>query len=101
MNRVVRRLVMSGVLAVAGYYALFGGEYTALDMRQVHGEITVAEETLERLLQVTDSLSARADSLEHDDRTLEKLARERFGMIRDGEILYRFALEGPYDSPEP
>ena len=38
---------------------------------------------------------ARIDSLESDSATLERIARERYGMIRDGEILYRFA------DPEP
>jgi cell division protein FtsB len=38
-----------------------------------------------------DSLRAWADSLEVDSATLERIARERYGLIRDGETLYRFA----------
>ena len=37
-----------------------------------------------------DSMRAWADSLESDPATLERLARERYGMIKDGEVLYRF-----------
>ena len=38
-------------------------------------------------------LKARQDSLTSDSATIERLARERFGMIRNGERLYRFASE--------
>jgi cell division protein FtsB len=31
---------------------------------------------------------------------LERVARERFGMIREGETLYRFALPEPLDEEE-
>ena len=40
-----------------------------------------------------DSLRGRVEALENDPQTIETLARERFGMIRDGEVLYRFAEE--------
>jgi cell division protein FtsB len=36
-----------------------------------------------------DSLRAYAESLETNRETQERVARERFGMIRDGEIVYR------------
>jgi cell division protein FtsB len=48
-----------------------------------------------------DSLSAWADSLRDDSGTLERVARERFGMIKEGETLYRFAEPAPQpDEPE-
>lgn len=93
----LRRFVLPTVLGLALYYAVFGGEYSALDVRNVQAEIQEARGTLAELERVTDSLEARADSLEYDDRTLETLARERFGLIRDGEMLYR--LVGPGDGP--
>jgi cell division protein FtsB len=40
-----------------------------------------------------ERLRARADSLENDSATIERIARERWGMIRPGERLYRFADE--------
>jgi len=42
-----------------------------------------AQEEVERLL-------ARVDSLENDPATIERIAREKWGMIRPGEKLYRF-----------
>jgi cell division protein FtsB len=35
-------------------------------------------------------LQARADSLATDSAALERIAREYYGLIRDGERLYRF-----------
>ncbi len=42
-----------------------------------------------RLEAEIDSLTAWAAALESDSATQERVARERFGMIRNGEILYR------------
>jgi hypothetical protein len=36
-----------------------------------------------------DSLERVATAIERDPRTQERVARERFGMIRQGERLYR------------
>ena len=52
----------------------------------------VEQEALVGLEHQIDSLSAWADSLRNDPVTLERIAREQFGMIRKGETLYRFAV---------
>jgi hypothetical protein len=54
-----------------------GGEYSLLELRRV--EIA--------------RLRARVDSLENDSATIERLARERYGLIRPGERLYWFVEE--------
>jgi cell division protein FtsB len=53
--------------------------------------IDVEEWELSEVQQEIDSLSAWVDLLENDAATIERVAREDFGMIRDGETLYRFA----------
>jgi len=85
----MRWLVFLGLLALAGYFAVFGGEYSALDARRARAELAArrAEVTVE--MRRIDSLRARIDSLQHNDEALERLARERYGLIRDGELLYR------------
>jgi cell division protein FtsB len=84
----VKRLILPILLGLAVYYALFGGEYSLLELRQARSEIAAQEEELNLIRGENEYLRARADSLQNDSATLEKLARERFGMIRDGEILY-------------
>ena len=60
-----------------------------MEVRKVRQEIVAREQELAELRKSLDSLRAWADSLQNDSATLERLARERWGMIRDGEILYR------------
>jgi cell division protein FtsB len=90
-----RHLLAAAVLAVALYYAAFGGEYSAIDLLRLKRDRRGAEEALARTRHEVDSLKARARSLEQDPATLERVARERFGMVREGETLYRFV---PVDS---
>jgi cell division protein FtsB len=87
----VKRLILPTLLGLAVYYAVFGGDYSLLELHKARSEIKTQELELDLLRDEVEFLRARADSLEHDSATIERLARERFGMIRDGEILYRFA----------
>lgn len=101
----LKRLVLPALLLLAVYYAVFGGEYSYFELRRSRKELARQQAELLERRRVIDSLKAWADSLRVDDATLERLARERFGMLRDGETLYRFAE--PRDStdstsvPEP
>jgi cell division protein FtsB len=87
----LKRLVFPGALLLAGYWAVFGGEYSVFEVRQARQDRESEAAEAERLRRQIDSLQAWTDSLENDPATLERLARERYGMIRSGEILYRFA----------
>jgi cell division protein FtsB len=87
----VKRLILPALLGLAVYYAVFGGEYSLWELHKARREIQVQERALTVLQQEIDSLRAWADSLQNDSATLERLARERFGMIRENEVLYRFA----------
>jgi cell division protein FtsB len=93
-GRVVR-LIVPAVVGVAGYFALFGGEFSAFDVRRARAEIGQAQAQLDGLRAETDSLRLRADSLENDPAAIERVAREQYGFIRDGEILYKFEEDGP------
>ena len=85
----VKRLVLPTLLGLAVYYALFGGEASLLELQRARSEIKTQASELAILREEVTYLRARADSLENDSATLERIARERFGMIREGEILYR------------
>lgn len=96
----MRRLILPVVAGIVLYYAVYGGEYSAFDLRAFRTDVEEAREELERVREETERLEARADSLASDDLALERVARERFGMIRDGEILYRFASETAEEEDE-
>ena len=90
-----RRLLAGGMLAFAGYMALWGGEYSAFHLLRLKRERADADARLAHTRAQVDSLKALAGRLERDDAEVERIARERFGMIREGELLYRFV---PVDS---
>lgn len=95
----LKRAILPGLLLVAGYYAVFGGEYSWFELRDARAAVEQEDVDLAELHRQIDSLRAWADSMQVDSVTLERIARERFGMIRDGETLYRFAQ--PSDSNLP
>ena len=74
----------------AGYYALFGGEYDVLELRELEQERDAVAARLDSISQRADSVKAWADSLESDTLAIQRVAREQHGLIREGEVLYRF-----------
>jgi cell division protein FtsB len=76
-------------LASALYFALQGGEYGTLDLLQLRREEAEEQANVQRLELLVDSLTKAAVAVELDPRTQERVARERFGMIKKGEFLYR------------
>ena len=81
---------MVPLVAGAAYYALFGGEYSLLETRRLDREKKLEAERLKETRDEVTRLRARADSLAKDSATLERVARERYGMVKNGERLYRF-----------
>ncbi|HSK18138.1 MAG TPA: septum formation initiator family protein [Longimicrobiales bacterium] len=79
------------LLAGAAYFAVFGGDYDAFDLRRVRQERALEEQRAREVSAEVEALRARRDSLANDSATIERIAREQYGLIRDGERLYRFA----------
>ena len=79
------------LLAGAAYFAVFGGDYDAFDLRRVRQERALEEQRAREVSAEVEELRARRDSLANDSATIERIAREQYGLIRDGERLYRFA----------
>jgi cell division protein FtsB len=71
-----------------------------MELWSARASIQEEQQALDLLQAEVDSMSARADSLRNDPLTLERLVRERHGMIREGEILYRFADDFEGEEPE-
>jgi cell division protein FtsB len=70
--------------------ALFAGEYSTLDWLHLRGQLATERDSVAALRAELDSLKKVAQALETDPDTQERVAREQFGLIRNGEILYRF-----------
>ena len=99
----VRRLVFRGALAAvgvaAGYYLLFGGVYSVFDMRGLEREHEASLQRADSLIHLADSLVMRGDSLESDPAAIERIAREKHGLVREGEELYRFREPSSTEPP--
>lgn len=93
-------LVFSGFLALAVYFAVAGGDYSVFEAGQAEAHLAATEAEIRRVRHETESMRARIDSLTYSDEALERLARERYGFIRDGEYLYRISEPQPGRRPE-
>lgn len=79
---------LAGALVLVSV-AVFAGEYSTIDWLNVRTQLADQREAVLELRAELDSLARIARALETDPAAQERAAREGFGMIRDGEILYR------------
>jgi len=69
--------------------AVWGGEYSTADWLTMRRQLADERDKVAGLQVEVDSLAKAAKDLETNPAVQERVAREEFGMIRDGEILYR------------
>ena len=91
------RTRIAGLVALLGLaaFALFGGEYSTFDWLTLRRQVADERAAVRELEAELDSLARVAHDLETDPVAQERVAREDFGMIRDGEILYRLVPQQP------
>ncbi len=83
-----RALLVLVVVALAAF-AVEGGEYGTYDLVRLKAQVREQQAAIVRLRLAVDSLSLVARALETDPAAQERAARELYGMIRPGEILYQ------------
>jgi cell division protein FtsB len=87
----MKRYVWWAVIAVALYFAIQGGEYSTRDLYVLHRRTGTITRQVDSLQHQVDSLGRFLRLVRSDSATMERIAREEFGMVRgDKEILYRF-----------
>ena len=96
----IRKAFVGVVVLGTAYFFFFGGDYTFLDLWRLEKEQVRAAAELEAVRAEVTALEAQADSLATDSAALERLARERYGLIREGERLYRFAEPDSARAPD-
>ena len=79
---------IAGAVVLAGL-AFQAGEYGTVDWLKLQRQLTQERQAVRDLEAALDSLGRLARALETDPAAQERAAREQFGMIRKGEILYR------------
>lgn len=48
------------------------------------------EVEIKRLKEENEKISREVEALKHDPQMIEKVAREKLGLVRDGEIVYKY-----------
>jgi cell division protein FtsB len=81
--------------AAAVFFAVQGGEYSTLDHRQLRREQRAESLQVATLQRMVDSLAEVAEAVETDPAVQERIARERYRMIRDGEFVYILVPDRP------
>ncbi|HEY0970276.1 MAG TPA: septum formation initiator family protein [Gemmatimonadales bacterium] len=83
-------LVWLTVIGGALIYAAQGGEYNTLDFFRQRAQRVELEARVDSVRREVDSLRAHRRAIATDEWVQERIAREEFGMIRPGELLYRY-----------
>ena len=87
----MKRIIWWALIAVAAYFAVQGGEYSTKDLYVLGRRTRALSREVDSLQRQVDSLGRYLRLVKSDSATMERIAREEFGMVRgDKEILYRF-----------
>jgi cell division protein FtsL len=81
------------VLAAALLYSLFSGKSNVVRMYRSHTDIKKKEAAVASRHHEIDSLTAQNAKLKSDTAYIEKIAREKLGMARKDEKVYKFIEE--------
>ncbi len=85
-----RRKLTYAALAAIPLLAIFTfGNRGLLNRASLERELTELHEGLYRDRATGDSLRVEIGRLQRDTAAVERLARERYGMVRPGETIYR------------
>jgi cell division protein FtsB len=92
-----RRALLVVIVAAMAWYAVEGGEYGTTDLLSLRHQVREERDSIARLRLEVDSLRREQHALATDPHVQEKVAREQYGMIRPGEVLYQVV---PRDTTE-
>jgi cell division protein FtsB len=96
-----RRWIAAAFAAVALLWCFFivFGERGLWHLWRLGREKRALDDLNFLLRRENDALREKIERIRRDDAYLEKIAREELGLVRPGEIVYRFAA--PQTPPEP
>ncbi len=90
----LRRLAWGAGTVALLTFAIEGGEYGTRDLLVQRREHRALELELEALRDSVEALRAETKAVQSDPARLERLAREKYGMVKgEKELLYR--MSGP------
>jgi cell division protein FtsB len=81
----LRRWLIAALVVAALVFALQGGEYSTPQWLGLRSRLAAESVKVAALAAEVDSLRRVLDQAEHDPATQERIAREKYGMLRPGE----------------
>jgi cell division protein FtsB len=94
------RLLLVGIAAWAVYEGLIS-QHSVINLVKFEREREGLRQELADAQAKRDELRSKIDLIESDEFTIEKLAREKMGLVREGEILYRYEDPPETDAEAP
>ena len=88
-RRFVKRILLL-VLAVGILWFLFAPGRGFVHYHRLQGQIEALSRDNKSLEERNAELKMEIDRLQNDDAYLEKLARKKYGMLKENETVYRF-----------
>jgi cell division protein FtsL len=88
------------VLVLLAGFALFGDK-GVLRLVKSYNQRTELQVKVEQLMAENQQLKREIDALQKDYSTIERIARQELGMVREDEIVYQFPKQKPPGPPEP
>jgi cell division protein FtsB len=83
--------------AVAGFLLVvllsFTGDQNVIALYRSHLQIRQGEAEIEQSRRIIDSLKTEIEHLKNDTAYIERIARERLGMAKKNEKIYKFVGE--------
>ena len=83
-------VLVAAAVSLALIAAFVFGTRGLLHLRALTAEETTIRQRIAGLLTENQRLRSELHQLRHDDRYLERLAREQLGFVHPGEVVYRF-----------
>ena len=85
----LRRFAWAAGVVIVAYFAVEGGEYGTTDLLQQREDVAGIEAELALLRDTVAALDSVLKQVSTDDWTLERIAREEYGLVKgEKELLY-------------
>ncbi|MFQ5676266.1 MAG: septum formation initiator family protein [bacterium] len=88
-KKTARRKVVLGIFAGVILYFMFGGDYNIYNLLRYHQKEKKLQTTIQKVKDESQALTAEIEMLKTDSTYIEKVAREKYGMARPEEIIFK------------
>ncbi|MBX7152772.1 septum formation initiator family protein [bacterium] len=84
-----RRKIVLWAVAVIASLTVIGGNYGLYQIMKINNQRSALVQSIEKLKQEQTALLQEREKLKSDLKHIEKVAREKYGMVREGERVYQ------------